>query len=365
VNGTFWTTAYTYIYYANAIIEGVNKSTGITTAAKERYIGEAKFIRAFTHFYLVNLYGDVPLITSTDYELNAQIGRTSSESVYKQIIADLTDAFELLKTAYVTTAAYPTARVRPNKWAVAALLARVYLYQRNWQQAETFASAVIGATDYTLETDLNNVFLGASKEAIWQLLPVIDVVNTSEGNSFVPSNSLFAPNYKLTDTLIKTFEPGDQRKVAWTKTATVSGTPYTYPVKYKVRINTTPPTPPKEYNMVLRLAEQYLIRAEARAKQNNVVDAKSDLNVIRKRALLGDTPANDSASVLKAIAAERKIEFFAEWGHRWFDLKRTGKADEILSIIKGNNWQSTDVLYPIPSTQILKNNKLTQNQGYN
>jgi hypothetical protein len=129
-----------------------------------------------------------------------------------------------------------------------------------------------------------------------------------------------------------------------------------------------------EYFMVLRLGEQYLIRAEARAKQGNIGGAQSDLNVIRNRAGLPNTTASDEASLITAILKERRVELFCEWGHRWFDLKRLGKIDEVMNIvtpIKSNGtvqWQSYKALYPLPLGDLFINNiqnpYLTQNPGY-
>jgi starch-binding outer membrane protein, SusD/RagB family len=121
-----------------------------------------------------------------------------------------------------------------------------------------------------------------------------------------------------------------------------------------------------EYSTLLRLAEQYLIRSEARAQQNNIAGAQQDINVIRARAGLTATTANDKASLLMAIEQERKVELFTEHGHRWLDLKRTGRAEVILAPIKGSNWQPTDVLYPIPQYQILNDPAMNnaQNPGY-
>jgi hypothetical protein len=115
--------------------------------------------------------------------------------------------------------------------------------------------------------------------------------------------------------------------------------------------------------MVFRLAEQYLIRAECYARQEKIDEAKSDLDMIRKRAGLPAETASIPDELLTAIAGERRIELFAEWGQRWFDLKRTHKATEILAPIKPG-WQPTDTLFPIPSGEILKNTALTQNEGY-
>ena len=123
------------------------------------------------------------------------------------------------------------------------------------------------------------------------------------------------------------------------------------------------------------MAEQYLIRAEARINQDNIQKGIEDLNVLRNRARAVATvevpdpipPLKSNLSksdALLAVEKERRLEFFAEWGHRWLDLKRTNRANDILSIVKAINWQSTDVLYPIPSTEIINNKNLKQNEGY-
>ena len=122
-----------------------------------------------------------------------------------------------------------------------------------------------------------------------------------------------------------------------------------------------------EYYMVLRLAEQYLIRAEAEAHGagNGLSGAVSDLNIIRYRAGLPDyAGAILQSPILSAIAHENQIEFFAEWGHRWLDLKRTGQATTVLSANKGFAVSSNSLLYPIPVSELKTDPNLTQNSGY-
>jgi hypothetical protein len=115
---------------------------------------------------------------------------------------------------------------------------------------------------------------------------------------------------------------------------------------------------------VLRLAELFLIRAEANAQLNNVSNAVDDLNVLRTRAGLDLLPNSLSQQdCLNAVYQERRVELFAEWGHRWFDLKRTGQADAVLGTMKPA-WKSSAVLYPIPFGEIQLNPLLTQNAGY-
>lgn len=116
--------------------------------------------------------------------------------------------------------------------------------------------------------------------------------------------------------------------------------------------------------MVLRLAEQYLIRSEARAMQSNFEGALQDINQTRSRAGLTDVDLDNTAELLTAIEKERRIELFSEWGHRWLDLKRLNRADAVLSIFKASNWNSTDIFYPIPKSDLINNKSLIQNPGY-
>jgi starch-binding outer membrane protein, SusD/RagB family len=352
----FWNQAYRYIYTANSCMEGARKATTLSPAVANTIEGEAKFIRAFCYFYLVNYFGDVPLVTTTDYRANATLARAPLAEVYEQIIRDLKDAKQLLGTAYAGTE-----RTRPNRWTAAALLARVYLYRQNWSEAATEATAVISQPAYTLVSDPNNVFLKNSTEAIWQLQTVNPVLNTFEGSAIVPATASAAPTYLLTPGLYQSFENGDRRKDAWTTTRTYQGNTMYYPFKYKVSGSNKPQT---EYYMIIRLAELYLIRAEARAEQGDNDGALADVNVLRARAGLPELTGLTNEQLKTATQTERRLELFAEWSHRWFDLKRTGRATEVLAPLKSSTWQPTDVLWPIPQNQLLLNPSLTQNPGY-
>ncbi len=351
----FWSPAYKYIYAANACIEGLAKSQTLTPSLKRSLTGEAKFIRAYCYFYLVNLFGDVPLITTTDYEVNSLMPRTAKFLVYDQIISDLIDAQNLLEAAYPTSE-----KIRPNKWTATALLARTYLYKEEWAKAAEQSSMVISSGMYSLVTNVNNVFLKSSNETIFQLQPGSININTWEGNVILPPSSAVVPTYLLTNTVLNAFETGDLRRDSWVKSRDLSGQTFFYPFKYKVQMSAAV----TEYYIYLRLAEQYLIRSEAKAQLNDIGGSQADLNVIRNRAGLSNTAAADKASLLLAIEHERQVELFAEWGHRWFDLKRTNRANTILSTLKPSTWQPTDVLWPIPSIQISLNSALTQNPGY-
>jgi hypothetical protein len=95
-----------------------------------------------------------------------------------------------------------------------------------------------------------------------------------------------------------------------------------------------------------------------------VQGGKEDINILRARAGLGPTTANEQTSLLAAIEQERRVELFAEWGNRWYDLKRTAKAGTVLKVLKPLTWQDTDVLLPIPINELKANTYLEQNPGY-
>lgn len=355
IDNSFWQPAYKYIYSANVAMEKILQSQNLSVSIKDQLTGEAKFIRAFCYFHLVNLFGGVPLITSSKYQDAAAATRATVPEVYALIINDLETAKNLLKSQYVSVE-----RVRPNKWTITAMLSRCYLYTNRWQEAEAEATLIINSGQYTLESNLNNIFLKSSTEAIWQLKPVRPGFNTYEGLEIVPVSNFSYPTYLVTPQLLNTFDSMDNRKNAWIKSRVFNNDTLYFPYKYKLPegVSLT------EYYMVFRLAEQYLVRAEAELNQNKLPDAQADINIIRNRAGLVNTTANNSQSIKLAIEQERRTELFCEWGNRWYDLKRTGRATDILAPVKGATWQLTDVLWPIPQQEINLNPSLTQNPGY-
>ncbi len=362
-NNNFWRRAYMTLYQANAVVEGLGNTTAVTKATRDQVLGEALFIRAFHLFLLVNFFGDVPLSLSTDFTVNEKMARTPASVVYDQILSDLQQAKSLLPEAYPSAS-----RVRPNRFAVSALLARVYLYREKWENAEQEATSVISSGLYSLEPDPAAVFINSSNETIWQLMR--ETANTAEAALFIPASASARPTFSLYPKLAGSFEAGDKRKDAWIASRTVSAQAYYYPVKYKVRSSSTV----TEYLVALRLAEQYLIRAEARAHQDNPAGAVADINEVRKRARQEPTalvpfPLPDIASslskeeILACLVKERYTELFAEWGHRWFDLKRWKLLDSEMQPLK-NNWEPFKALLPVPFSELQLNINLSQNPGY-
>lgn len=351
----FYTTSYNWIYQCNSIIQNIRLLEGTDDSTAQQLTGEAKFTRALVYFYLVNLYGDVPLVTSPDFQITATAPRSSTASVYRQIISDLLDAETLLPNYYPGGDDYSHERSRPNQAAATALKARVYCYIGDWSNAAKAAGKLIDDSRFTLVTDLDNVFLKGSPEVIWQLQPVHEKISTAEGSLFIPLLGT-TPTYAITDWLLHSFEPGDGRLIHWTS----SGNQRYFPYKYR-QASDQPST--TEYNVLLRLSEQYLIRAEARIMQNDTIGAAADLNLIRQRAGLEKIMPDGHTDILHAIWHERQVELFAECGHRWLDLRRTRQIDAVLGAEKPG-WQPYQALYPIPSSQLEKNPNLVQNPGY-
>jgi hypothetical protein len=364
-----WPSLYNYIYQANSAIEGISSSAGVSPSMKQQLVGESSFVRALCNFYLVNLYGDIPLLTITDYKINELAVRSPQVQVYQQIVTDLQVAKNFLSDNFLTPNGDPTTdRVRPNRSTASALLARAYLYEQKWDSAESEATAVINNPNFSLVTDLDSAFLANNTEAIWQLQIPNTGLNTNDGAVFLLSNfggpSKSYP-FILSDSLVNSFELNDLRRTNWVDSIVVNAQTYFFPFKYKLYYTGLAPT---EYPVIFRLAEQYLIRAEARAQQNSLTGSAADLNIIRNRAGLANTTATTQQDLLNAIYRERRIELFTELGHRWFDLKRTGKIDSVMTVItpqKGGTWETSDQLFPIPLGEIQLDPNLTQNPGYN
>jgi hypothetical protein len=375
-----WNSAYSAIYKSNSVIEGIaaSKSAALHDNVRTELTAEAKFIRAFCYFYLTNFFGDVPMALTVDFNQTANQPRMPQQQVYQQIIADLKDAQASLAADY---SAGSGERIIPNKWAATLLLARVYLYAGSYADAATQATSIINNNAlFGLETDLGNVFSTTSREAVWQLKQTSTDPNlknaTPEGIMFgvTTTDHHGYPQYCLTDQLLAAFEPGDRRRTVWVDSTDhpnypPAGMAYV-PHKYIIdAANADAGQPVPQYYMVLRMAEAYLIRAEANA-DNPTGDAAAsvaDLNLIRTRAGLSNLDAGLSGQALKhAVAKERQVEFFAEWGHRWFDLKRTGQAHAVLSVIPMKQPWAGDyqLLYPIPQTEITVDHFLKQNPGY-
>lgn len=355
----FWSQLYTTIGVSNAIIEGVGQSTGMSQAAKDAALGHAKFMRALNYYFLVNLYGDVPLIRSTNYQEERLKPRVAVATIYTQIIQDLEEASQLL------SADYPGERIKATKWAALALLSRVYLFTKDWAKAEQAASQVIAQTqlfqlgqlDHADGTAPMDIFTKNNPEQILQLW---NSTGSSIGLRTIGEYAAFTVT-EDPNGILEAFEPQDRRKENFVR---FEETLNAYQVN-KYRSNGEEGSLNNEYTSVLRLAEQYLNRAEARLELG-LPTAMDDINILRKRAGLSDLSSGLSKSQARAaLVHERRVELCFEWGDRWFTLKRLGLADAVMKEAKPTTWKSFAQRYPIPTVEIQNNRQLTQNPGYN
>lgn len=344
-----WTSIYSTINRANNVITkvGALDNSLISLSLKNQIVGGAAFIRGLAYFDLARTWGGVPLITQPTQSPsdNRGIPRSSQQETYAQSLHDLDTAEQLLPN---TSNPYI-----PTQKTVWALKARYFLYQKNWQQAESYATQILDDnTDYQLISPYASFFLtntSVTKEAVFYIYHSSQEPN-GERSSWQPQQNggtrQWAPNDAFV-ALVNNPAIGGNRNVlvAQDNQGRWYGTLY-------YRSDGSDP------NYVIRIAELYLIRAEARAEQGKLSDALNDLNAVRTRAGLAHSTASSQDDILLAIENERRIEFAFE-PHRWYDLVRTGRAAAVLNISDTNHY-----LMPIPSTQILIDKALIQNPGY-
>lgn len=346
-----WTQMYQAINGANNVLAGVPgvNDPRLTAAEKSQLLGEAYFLRALVYFDLARGWGGVPLVlTPTRTKENGQgIGRSTQAQTYDQVLADLTQAEALLPEG--------TTRNRAVQTTARALRARLHLYRQQWAEAEAYATQVIGSSNYSLVTPYRAISTAPflSRESIFELTFSNSDAN-SMWNNWFPSALGGQFNFQPVPaaiTLLNDPTMGGTRS-ALLATTTIAGSPVTYGNLYSRSAQRDDPS------YVLRLAEQYLIRAEARAKQGKLTAALADLNAVRSRAGVPASTAATAEQLLLAIENERRVEFAFE-ADRWFDLVRTGRAGAVLGVTDQRRW-----LFPLPFNDLVVDPSLTQNPGY-
>ena len=350
-----WANTYQSIYATNAVIEGLLESTSLTPEQRDPLVGEAFFLRGLLYFYLNQLFGAIPYVTTTDYAVNSRIEKSDAATVTDLILADLEQATNLLPENYSNTE-----RTRPNRFVAQLVSARVHLYAENWEQATSLVSSVINSGLYSLNVHIDEVFKRSSAATLWQFKPEQPGYNTYEAQSFI---LLTAPptGNALREAFLNSFEAKDLRAENWMSSVSDGTAIWYFPYKYQ---EYSPTETSQEYSKVIRLAEAYLIRAEARLRKNDFIGARDDLNHTRLRAGLPAISTLDPNALEEALIYERKAEFFTEFGHRWFDLKRWGRAEARLENLKPG-WGISSYLLPLPETELQANpNLLPQNPGY-
>lgn len=355
-----WAAMYDGINVANNVIAKVPGMSDMTPAEKNEAMGELYFLRALNHFNLVNFFGAVPVKTGPTVGVGKlDAGRDSVSDVFNQIIEDLTFAEKNLSPS-------ASLKVRASKYAATALLARVYLYKGEYDSAWIKADDVIANGGYTLLNNFSDIFSGdGSKETIFEI-DFSDVSRNRIAEYNLPKVLNGRREVAPSASILTAFEPMDKRfkttiiDTIWniTPTDTTFITGNQYANKYN-DLNKG-----ADNVIVLRLAEMYLIRAEAEAHKTtpNTTAVASDIDVIRNRAGLLPTTAIAVEDLLLAIEKERRVEFAFE-GQRWFDLVRTGRATAVLPDVTNLN----KTLFPIPLSETQTNNspEMIQNPGYN
>jgi len=375
-----WGNAYDMIAQANITIAQVGACTdpALTAARKNQILGEARFMRAFTFFDLVRLWGKVPLVLQPINQSSSEtliksvlVPPSSVDSVYDAILSDLWFA----KNTVGDVGADPSKFI-VSKGTVNALLAKIYATKSpaNWDSVAFYCDQVI--PHYTLVTNFNYLWDNNHKnnsEAIWEL----NYNGYSDIGNWIPSQFMGASWKKFetpTNDLVKVWTAeGDPVRYNASITFVTYGwsdpywnNPANYPIVSKFN------DPDNGFNdfYLIRLADILLLRAEAYNAKGDLSNAAAMVNQVRSRVSLAATPAANQADMALAIEKERRLELAFE-GHRWFDLLRTGRAVAVMNAQKdgaGNNLnynvQAYQLVYPIPQTQLDLNALLVQNKGY-
>ncbi|MGM9510680.1 RagB/SusD family nutrient uptake outer membrane protein [Larkinella sp. GY13] len=362
---SLWSNLYRTIYVANFVLERLPPISGVSAATKKQVLAEMRFLRGYANFIGANTFGDIPKVTTTDQGTNRNIPRTPKADILASVLED----FRAAETDLATIEAGSTAQVvngtYANKITAQAMLARYYLYQKNWAQAEVYATRVIDAKVYSLETNFEDI---VSKDFTREsILEVGYGLSDDPGTSNFGLTNLFVgrreviPSDQVVVSLLST-ESGTRRATVAFNSQNLQGDDNGWTMqKYGTADN-------DNNNIVLiRLAEMYLIRAEARAQQNKLTGtagAIADLNVLRARAKAPNVSVANQAEAISAIERERVYELAFE-GHRWFDLIRTGRLQAVMTAFSPN-WKATYDRWPIPNGEIQRNPALkdAQNPGY-
>ncbi|MFD2532628.1 RagB/SusD family nutrient uptake outer membrane protein [Gracilimonas halophila] len=366
-----WSQAYSTVNHANNLIADVPAIDDIPQAVQDRILGEAYFIRALAFFDLNRTFGGVdgvygelgvPIVTTPSREINENSfpSRASIADSYQQVQDDLNMAESLLSGF--------SSPNRASEPAVKALQSRLGLYIEDFEMAETYATEVIENYDFQLVPEFQSIFRDENTaEAIFEL-----TYTTTDGNGirgwYFPSSEGGRGDIALHDEMVAlaTSRADDERGDLIGFDANVGAY---YPTKYAKAGG-------DDNIQILRLAEMYLNRAEARVRKNSpdLPGALSDLNEIRNRAGMADTTGtgvDEATEILEAIELERGLEFIME-GHRWYNLIRTGSALNVLTNIDRLNGDPVSLtnagrqVFPIPSRDIDSNVNLQgqQNEAY-
>jgi hypothetical protein len=373
-----WAYLYEAISRANAVLDNVGdiESPDLTAERKEQILGEASFLRAYHYFHLVNLWGEVPLILNKVSSTNPDVvfqPKVSVQAIYDAMIEDLNFAVNNLPDSY------PQNEQRATRGAANAMLAKSYAHQPtpNWAKVKEHTEAILNTGIYILLSNYDDLwrssnensresifevqFVGGTNESNWgsQLWLPPSLTNDGWRKFNTPSKDLIAAFDAENDAVRKDTSILMEGGVGWQDPDYPSGV---IPFPFKQRL-ANGWSSPNNY-ILLRLADVVLLLAEAENQLGNTAAAATALNQIRNRVSLANTTASSQNDLQTAIENERRLEFAFE-GHRWFDLKRSGKAVDVMNALnRGYNVEEYQLLFPIPQSELDRNPRLTQNAGY-
>jgi hypothetical protein len=363
-----WRQSYRGIQRANVVLNRIDPIEYAKPQTKLQRIGEVKFIRALLYFNLVRLYGDVPLVLEETTNPSSFFGkgRSASKDIYSQIEKDLNDAIQNLDAVKVYG--------RPAKGAALALLADVQMNQGNYQGAVANLGTVVNSNTYKLMPATDKIFGVANEKNAEVLFEVIFQAGLDGNREGSPAATQFRPSgvtgnakgHNLPFTaFVNKYEATDSRKKDYVGVNTAKN-PFYFSTKYEV--STTGVNDSGTDYYVIRYADVLLKYAEALNETGMTVEAVKYLNAVRNRAGLQNSGATSKSEVASAIELERRFEFIGE-GHRWFDLKRTGKAVETMNKWFADNGKNVVInqdklILPIPQSQIDTDPAILQNKGY-
>ncbi|MBD2703696.1 RagB/SusD family nutrient uptake outer membrane protein [Spirosoma sp. BT702] len=397
-----WNGYYSGISRANQALVALETSS-LTPATKNQLIGEVRFIRAYYYFNLVRFFGPVPKVIRVPKDAQdanndpAFQTRAPLDTIYNVITHDLQFAIANLPLRAQSAVGHA------NKGAAQSLLAKTYLYRKNWQQVQALTQEVINSGQYSLVPDYTTIwrYVGNNNaESIFETQSgtfnngdiAVGGYSTWQGPRVGPLGGWTDRGFGFctpsTD-LVNAYEPGDKRKESTIITIDRSGRGvgtvlydgFRIPsgdsvqnnyYNYKAYASENPSIEPylgnrdkKQKNVrLLRFADVLLMNAEANNELGQTATAITQLNRIRTRAGLAATKAASQTDVREAIWKERRIELAMEHD-RFFDLVRTGRAAQVMRAAGKNFVAGKNELLPIPSLQIqLSGGQLTQNSGY-
>jgi len=353
-------------------IPAIDFSSASTNSAKNNLLGEAYFLRAFTYFYMTRIWGDVPLIaTSQPAETAVNISRTAQVQVLAQCISDLKAAIPLLQYGYTSAA---NRAIRANRGSAFALLAHIYAWQQNYTDCAAAADSVITKGGYSLvnrSASYLTIFKGQSTEGIFEISQnalnegaitgIAQYTTKAPYNTNVTGNAQFTINTSNLSTLYS--DTTDLRRknsfafLGTTDPICIKYANFQYATLNNAQISVA-------YNniIVFRLADIILLRAEALAAEGRNVESKTLLNQIRNAAGLTDYAGTDT-DLFKGVMDERARELFLE-GHRTYDLIRLAREKQLYDFggtrMSSAAFAQGKYYWPIDPSLIALNNLLSQ-----